>query len=83
MLYHLGNTFVRFNLEVILDDTKTGIRHLSVWDKITMVSDHEMINAMVRFFGYLIPLEVRIFKNAVIDEARKWITEKKLLYENK
>ena len=76
MLYHLGNKFDGFSLGAMLDDTKIGIKHLSVWDKIAMVSDHEMMNAMVRFFGHLIPCEVRIFKNAEIEDAKKWLIEK-------
>ena len=79
MLYHLGNTFDGFSLGAMLDDAKIGIKHLSVWDKIAIVSDHEMINAMIRFFGHLIPCELRIFKNAEIEDARKWIIETKTI----
>ena len=76
MLYHIGSKFDGFSLGAMLDDTEIGIKHLSVWDKIAIVSDHEMINAMVRFFGHLIPGEIRIFKNAEIADATKWIIEK-------
>jgi len=76
MLYQLGNTFEGFSLRAMLDDAKIGIKHLSVWDKIAIVSDHEIINAMVRFFGHLFSGELRIFKNEEIEDARKWIIEK-------
>jgi len=76
MLYHLGNTFDGFSLGAMLDDSEIGIKHLAAWEKIAIVSDHEMINAMVRFFGHLIPCELRIFKNAELEEAKKWIIEK-------
>ena len=76
MLYHLGNTFVGFSLGAMLDDTKIGFKHLASWDKIAIVSDHEMINDMARFFGHLIPCEVRIFKNAELEGAKKWVIEK-------
>ena len=76
MLYHLGNTFDGFSLGAMLDDAKIGIKHLAVWDKIAIVSDHEMIHAMTRFFGHLIPCEHRIFKNAEIADVTKWIIEK-------
>ena len=76
MLYHLSNTFDGFSLGAMLDDAKIGIKHLSVWDKIAIVSDHEIINAMVRFFGHLFSGELRIFKNEEIENARKWIIEK-------
>jgi hypothetical protein len=76
MLYHIGSTFDRFSLGAMLDDAEIGFKHLAAWDKIAIVSDHEMINSMTRFFGHLIPCEVRIFKNAEIEVARKWIIEK-------
>lgn len=76
MLYELGNMFDGFSLGAMLDDAKIGIKHLNVWCKIALVSDHEMINAMIRFFGHLIPCELRLFKNAEIEEARKWVIEK-------
>jgi hypothetical protein len=76
MLYHLGNSFNGFSFGAMLDDAETGIKHLSVLDKIAIVSDNEMIKAMVRFFGHLIPGNVRIFKNAEIEDATKWVIEK-------
>ena len=77
MFYHLGSTFDGFSLGAMLDDAEIGIKHLDAWDKIAIVSDHEMINSMAKFFGHLIPCEVRIFKNAEIEEATKWIKKNK------
>jgi hypothetical protein len=31
---------------------------------------------MTIYFGHLIPCEIRIFKNAVIEDAKKWVIEK-------
>ena len=76
MLYHLGNTFDGFSLGAMLDDAKMGLKHLSVWDKIALVSDHEMINTFAKFFGYMLSCELRIFKNAELEEAKKWIIKK-------
>ncbi len=76
MLYHLGNTFDGFSLGAMLDDAEIGIKHLAAWNKIAILSDHEMINSMTRFFGHLIPCEVRIFKNVELEEAKKWVIKK-------
>ncbi len=76
LLYHLDKTVDGFSLGAMLDDAETGMKHLSAWDKIAIVSDHEMINTMTKFFGHLIPCEIRIFKNAEITHAKKWIIEK-------
>ncbi len=76
MIYQLGNDFTGFDLGAMLDDAKIGMKHLSAWDRIALVSDHEMINSFAKFFGYLMSCEVRIYKNAEFEMAKKWISEK-------
>jgi len=75
MLYHLGVNFTGFDLSAMLDDAKMGMKHLSAWDRIALVSDHEMINTFAKFFGHMMSCELRIFKNAEMGEAKRWITE--------
>jgi len=76
MLYQLGNGFTGFEMSAMLDDARIGMKHLSAWEKIALVSDHETINSFAKFFGYLMTCEVRIFKNDELDKAKKWILEK-------
>jgi hypothetical protein len=52
-----------------------GMKHLSAWERVASVSDHETINTFAKFFGYIPSCELRIFKNSELDEAKKWITE--------
>jgi hypothetical protein len=73
MLYHLGDKFDGFDLSAMLDDAKIGMKHLSAWEKVALASDHHLINAFAKFLGYLLPCEVRVFKNAELEEAKKWI----------
>ena len=75
MLYHLGVNFTGFDLSAMLDDAKMGMKHLSAWDRIALVSDHEMINTFAKFFGHMLSCELRIFKNAEMGVAKKWISE--------
>ena len=75
MLYDLGSSFTGFELSAMLDDAKMGMKHLSAWDRIALVSDHEMINIFAKFFGHMLSCELRIFKNAEFEEAKKWISE--------
>ena len=75
MLYHLGNTFSGFDLSAMVDDAKIGMKHLSAWERVALVSDHHLINTFAKFFGYLLPCEVRVFKNTELEEAKKWIAE--------
>jgi hypothetical protein len=75
MVYDLGSSFTGFDLSAILDDAKMGMKHLSAWDRIALVSDHAMINTFAKFFGHMLSCELRIFKNAELEEAKKWISE--------
>jgi hypothetical protein len=76
MIYHLGKDFTGFDLNAMLDDAKMGLKHLSAFDKIALVSDHQVINNVAKFFGYLLSCELRIYKDAELDDAKKWISEK-------
>ena len=74
MLYHLGNSFSGFDLSAMIDDAKIGMKHLSAWEKIALVSNHEMINTFAKFFGYMMSCELRIYKNSELEDAKKWVS---------
>ena len=74
-LYHLGEKFDGFNFDAMVDDAKIGMKHLSAWEKIALVSDHELINTSAKVFGYMLPCEVKVFKNSELETAKKWIAE--------
>jgi len=73
-LYYLGDNFTKFDMAAMFDDAKVGMKHLFVWDKIAMVSNHHVLNSTLKFFGYMIPCEVRVFKNEELEEAKKWVS---------
>lgn len=75
ILYHLGDNFTGFDFSAMLDDAKIGLKHLSAWEKIALVSDHEMINSFIKFFGHLMSCELRVYKNSELEDAKKWITD--------
>lgn len=75
MIYLLGTDFSGFEMSAMLDDAKMGLKHLSVWDRIALVSDHETINSFANFFGHLMTCELRIFRNDELEAAKSWVTE--------
>ena len=75
ILYHLGTNFTGFELSAMLDDAKIGMKHLSAWEKIALISDHEMINTFAKFFCHLMSCELRVFKNDELANAKKWIID--------
>jgi hypothetical protein len=67
-LYHLGEA-------AMWDDTKLGLKHLSGWERMAVVTDVEWIRAALRVFGLAIPGHVRVFHNKELSEARRWVSE--------
>jgi hypothetical protein len=57
------------------DDARLGLRHLSGWEKIALVTDVEWLRTAVRVFAFAIPAEVRVFANSELAEATRWVTE--------
>jgi hypothetical protein len=74
-LYQLGEDFSGFEAAAMWDDTKLGLKHLSGWERMAVVSDVEWIRAAVKIFGLAIPGHVRVFHNSELAEAKRWITE--------
>ena len=74
-LYYLGPGLTGFSLKAMIDDAGVGIKNLSAWERVALVSDHQFINGFAKFFGHLLPGEVKVFGNAGLDEAKIWIAE--------
>lgn len=74
-LYHIGDEFTGFETAAMWDDTKVGMKHLTGWERIAIVSDVEWLKVVIKAFGLVIPGEVRVFANEELAEATRWISE--------
>ena len=74
-LYHLGEEVTGFEAAAMWDDTKLGLKHLTGWERMAIVSDIEWLRAAIKIFGLVIPGQVRVFQNNDIAEAKRWISE--------
>jgi hypothetical protein len=74
-LYHLGEDFSGFEAAAVWDDTKLGLKHLTGWERMAVVSDMNWIRGAIRVFGLAIPGQVRVFHNCDLTEATRWISE--------
>jgi hypothetical protein len=75
LLYHLGPEFTGYEAEAMWDDTKVGLKHLTHFEKIAVVTDVEWIIRLVKAAGFLIPGEVRLFANSELAAAQTWIKQ--------
>ena len=57
------------------DDAKLGMRHLSGWDRVALVTDVPWLRMTATAMGFAVPAEFRLFGNAQLAEARSWISE--------
>ncbi len=74
LLYVLGDEFSGYSAAAMWDDTKVGMHHLSSWERIAAVTDHDMYRHAIKGFGFLMRAEVRVFANAELDKAKAWVS---------
>lgn len=72
-LYHLGPEFSGFEAGALWDDAKIGLKHVTAWERVAIVTDTEWIRVAVKVFGFTIPGEVRVYKGAEMAAAREWL----------
>ena len=75
LVYHCGDEFEGYDAAAMWDDAKVGLKHLTAWDKIAVVSDVDWIRTMSKTFGFVMPGQVKVFANAELDAARAWASE--------
>ena len=75
LLYHLGADFSGFEAQALWDDAKVGLRHLTSWERIALVTDVTWIRGATKAWGAVIPGDVRVFANAELSAAKEWVAE--------
>ncbi len=75
VFYQLTRDFSGFTAEAMFDDAKLGIRHLTEFEKIAVVTDADWTSRTVQFFSLFIPCPVKIFGNNDMSEAKAWLIE--------
>lgn len=75
LLYHAGEDFTGFDPGAMWDDAKLGLRHFSGWDRVALVTDVPWLRMTATAMGFAIPADFRLFGNAELEVARRWISE--------
>ena len=75
LLYVLGDEFEGYTGGAAWEDAKVGMKHLTAFERVAVVTDVDWIEKMVKAFGFAMPGEVRVFDDDELDEARLWISE--------
>jgi SpoIIAA-like len=71
--YQLAPDFSGFTAEAAWDDFKIGMRHLTAFERVAVVTDAGWLRDAVKLFGFLMPCPVKVFDNDQAAEARSWV----------
>lgn len=75
LLYVLGNMFGGYTFSAAWQDVKAGLKHLTQFDRIAVVSDVDWIRNSVKIFAFAMLGEVHIYNIIELHQAREWISE--------
>ena len=73
MIYQVPEGFEGFSPGAVWDDVKMGMGHFTAWERIAVVTDVEWIRGSTRMFAFVMPCPVKLFANAEMAEATRWI----------
>ena len=71
---HVGLSFNGLDFRAVVDDIKMAFQHFTDWEKMAVVSDNKFVNRIAKFLGRFMPIDIPIFHEADMAEARNWIT---------
>jgi hypothetical protein len=75
LLYVLADQYEGYTAAAMWEDAKFGSHDLKAWERIAVVTDHEVLTDAVRVFRWFMPCEVRTYPVSQLEEAKRWIDE--------
>ena len=75
VLYYLGAEFESFSVGAMFDDALIGIGRTPSWECAAVVTDKTWIHKSFGLFSAITPVKIRVFRNAELDEAARWVIE--------
>ena len=75
LLYVLGAEFDGYSGGAMWEDTKLGIGHWGAWEKIALVTDKDWVDDALKFLGWMVPGEIKVYATDKLDDAKEWASE--------
>jgi hypothetical protein len=75
LLYVIGDEFKGYTGGAAWEDAKVGMKHLTSFERVAVVTDVDWIGNMIKAFGFALPGEVRVFDDDDLGGARQGISE--------
>ena len=73
LYYETAGDFAGIEPAAVWTDFKTGMEHLTRWERMAVVTDVDWIKHTMQFFSFVMPGEMKIFPRAEAAQARQWI----------
>ncbi len=73
ILYVLGHESPDYTAGAVWEDTKLGLAHLRMWERIAVVSDTDWVKHAIHGLGWAIPGEIKVFASDELGDARRWV----------
>ena len=74
-LFRTGEDFSGYTTGAMWDDAKFGVRHLTAFEKMAVVTDVHWLVHTTKLFRFLFPCPVKVFPGNDIRDAEAWICE--------
>jgi SpoIIAA-like len=72
LIHALGERFTGFTAGGMWEDGRLGLSHVSSFERIAVITDHDSVRTLVQAGSWAVPGEMRLFANAERDEAVTW-----------
>ncbi len=56
-----------------IDDALVGLKHLTHWHKVAIVSHYNIVTKITNIFGHIVPGIYKGFQISELEEAKKWV----------
>jgi len=73
LYYEIDADFEGIDPGAVWEDTLVGLKHLTRWERVAVVTDVDWIRRAMSFFGFLMPGEFKVYPTAGAADAREWI----------
>lgn len=72
--YEIGSDFAGIDVSAVWEDMKIGMELWRRWERAAVVTAVAWFKNTIWVFGFLIPVEMKVFSTAETAQARSWIT---------
>jgi len=73
LYYETAGDFAGIDPGAIWQDFKTGMEHLTRWERVAVVTDVDWIRYTMQFFSFMMPGDMKTFPCTEVAQARQWI----------